>query len=96
MDYLFHTPYNKAKNSRRLTVAGTFNETTNQLSIGISVCAPNDQFERKRGTAIAKGRSMSKNPFSTIELTEKPTNGEFVALAEGISREQLKAMASRD
>jgi len=63
MDYIFHEE-NGTPN--RCTVVGVLNEQTKTLNVGIARCSKKDNFQRKKGRTIARGRAL-KNPFITFE-----------------------------
>jgi hypothetical protein len=62
-------PTKKAK--RRYTIIGLVNDDApNTLDIGLATCSEKDQYNRKRGLLIARGRA-AKNPtgrFTTPNL----------------------------
>ena len=51
-------------------MVGYINKEKNLLQIGISECSEKDQFNRKLGRKIAKGRSQ-KNPITSINIENK-------------------------
>jgi|SRR3990167_7804503 len=54
----------------KLSVVGYVNKKENNFQIGISKCSDKDEYNKKFGREIAKGRSI-KNPFSIFSLDNK-------------------------
>jgi hypothetical protein len=65
VNFLFHEKEVNSKGQRR-TFAATVNNNT--MSIGISICGPKDNFNKKLGRVIATGRA-NKKPSKTITIT---------------------------
>ena len=63
--FLFHEKSKNEKGQRR-SIAGKIEN--NELKIGVSICGPKDQFNRKLGRKIAEGRA-NKSPFKVITLS---------------------------
>lgn len=64
MNFLFHEKEVNEKGQRR-TIAAVV--TNNTMSIGISICGPRDNFNKKLGRVIATGRA-NKKPFKLISI----------------------------
>lgn len=71
----------------RATVVGEFEEKTGELKIAVSLCNPKDQFNKKKGTAIAEGRMRKGKLFTIIEGLNTCSIPQFVAIARDIAQE---------
>jgi len=69
MEIIYH---GQTKNGKRFTVVGIYDEKQNakEINYGISICGPRDQFTKKLGRTIAKGRAL-KNPTIKQHLKKK-------------------------
>jgi hypothetical protein len=57
------------KDFPRLTICGVFDSENGVLSFGVACCAPQDQFVKRTGRAIAEDRARN-NPYKKIILME--------------------------
>lgn len=55
------------KPNKRLTACGIYDSDTNVLSIGITICSPNDTFIKDVGKKLAYERAVS-NPIMRVNL----------------------------
>lgn len=91
-------PTKKAK--RRYTLIGLVDDTTpTTMQIGIATCSEKDQYNRKRGLLIARGRA-SKNPAKTVPVPNlgpisKENRGAYVQFFMTKAEEVALAEASK-
>lgn len=70
LNFLFHEKQVNEKGQRR-TIAATVKDNT--MSIGISICGPRDNFNKKLGRVIATGRANKKpSKLITIPIDQNP------------------------
>lgn len=65
-----------------------------ERSIGVAICCPKDNFNRKRGVKIASGRAKLCGPPSEFPNREVIKNGDFRNIGDIIDNE-LAIMAER-
>jgi len=65
-----------------------------ERSIGVAICSPKDQFNRKRGVKIAKGRAELCGPPHEFPNREVFKNGDFRNIGDIID-DELAIMAER-
>lgn len=69
MQKTFHFHINPPqKGAPKVSFSGVVEENTNLLSIGLSKCSKNDQFDRKKGRLISTGRAI-KSPVMRIDVS---------------------------
>jgi hypothetical protein len=88
--YIFHSKQNDQ--GRRVTVAGIQSQSKKELSIGIAVCSPADNFDRKRGVVIASGRAKIKPHTIITSQLENPgriSAEEFIHIASELAEKEL-------
>lgn len=64
MNLIMHEKTTNEKGQRRTIAAKVID---NKMSIGVSICGPRDQFNKKLGRVIATGRA-EKNPVKQIRI----------------------------
>jgi hypothetical protein len=61
-----------AAGSKRTTTCITHDPDSNRFSYGMAICSPLDNFSKKIGRAIAKGRSLAALQRKTIAKIARP------------------------
>lgn len=68
MEFVFHGSTTVKNKTRRYTAVGVF-DGSNAMSVGFSFCSPKDQYNRKKGLMIARGRA-AKNPAKVVVIPD--------------------------
>ena len=73
--------YKKLRSSTGDTfLSFAFKDVGDKTFIGMSMCNPNDQFDKKKGRSIAESRCGKNHPFSFVsdEATERLSDKEIL------------------
>lgn len=74
--FYFHTAPTNDKKYQRATIAGIL--VGNQIKFGLSKCSSKDQFVKKHGRNVAKGRALSSTGcLKTVEIPKEGNLGEW-------------------
>lgn len=68
-------------NGRRATISGRVTEDNSRIELSAAVCSQGDQYNRKLGNKIARGRLTKGKVLDTIEVEGRPTSEVFVQSA---------------